>query len=111
MQSDAIEVVAPLGGGIGEVTSFLDVAATLAGCGVFVEPGRIFRAAVRCTSLVLWLSWGHVLQVTTRLRLGRSVQGWPGSLRPRDRGRSRLPPRAPEKVEARCSWLSRALAQ
>src|SRR4029450_4457278 len=35
----------------------------------------------------------------------------PGSLRPRDRRRSRLPPRAPEKVEARCRRLSRALAQ
>ena len=49
MQSnDAIEVVAPLGGGISEVTLFPDAAAVLAGtAGVLVEPGRIFHAAGR----------------------------------------------------------------
>ena len=49
MQSDdAIEVVAPLGGGISEVTLFPDAAAVLAGtAGELVEPGRIFHAAGR----------------------------------------------------------------
>jgi signal transduction histidine kinase len=49
MQSnDAIEVVAPLGGRISEVTLFPDAAAVLAGtAGVLVEPGRIFHAAGR----------------------------------------------------------------
>ena len=49
MQSnDAIEVVAPLGGGISEVTLFPDAAAVLAGtAGVLAEPGRIFHAAGR----------------------------------------------------------------
>jgi signal transduction histidine kinase len=45
---DVIEVVAPLGGGISEVTSFPDAAAGLAGtAGVLVGPDRSFRAAVR----------------------------------------------------------------
>ncbi len=49
MQSnDAIEVVAPLGGGISEVSLFPDAAAVLAGtAGVLVEPGRISQAAGR----------------------------------------------------------------
>lgn len=49
MQSkDAIEVVAPLGGGISEVALFPDAAAVLAGtAGVLVRPGRIFHAAGR----------------------------------------------------------------
>jgi hypothetical protein len=46
--NDAIEVVAPLGGGISEVALFPDAAAVLAGtAGVLVEPGRIFHAAGR----------------------------------------------------------------
>ena len=42
MQSnDVIEVVAPLGGGINEVSLFADAAAVLAGtAGVLEEPGR-----------------------------------------------------------------------
>ncbi|MBR0716520.1 hypothetical protein [Bradyrhizobium liaoningense] len=54
MQSnDAIEVVAPLGGGISEVTLFPDAAAVFAGtAGVLLEPGRIFHAAGRHLS---WL--------------------------------------------------------
>jgi hypothetical protein len=49
MQSnDAIEVVAPLGGGVRELTLFPDAAAVLAGlAGVSVEPGGIFHAARR----------------------------------------------------------------
>ncbi len=49
MQSnDVIEVGAPLGGGISEVTSFPDAAGVLAGtAGVLVQPGRIFHAGVR----------------------------------------------------------------
>src|SRR5690348_15719987 len=49
MQSnDVIEVVAPVGGGISEVTSFPDAAAVLAGsAAVLVELGGIFQAAVR----------------------------------------------------------------
>jgi hypothetical protein len=49
MQSnDAIEVVAPLGGGISEVALFPDAAAVLAStAGGLVEPGRIFHAAGR----------------------------------------------------------------
>src|SRR5262245_6050880 len=46
--NDAIEVVAPLGGGISEVALFPNAAAVLAGtAGVLVEAGRIFHAAVR----------------------------------------------------------------
>jgi isoquinoline 1-oxidoreductase subunit beta len=46
--NDAIEVVAPLGGGISEVTLFPDTAAVRAGTsGVLVEPGRIFHAVGR----------------------------------------------------------------
>ena len=49
MQSnDMIKVVTPLGGGIGEVASFPDEAAILAGiAGILVERGRVFRAAIR----------------------------------------------------------------
>ena len=49
MQSnDAIEAVAPLGGGISEVALFPDAAAVLAStAGGLVEPGRIFHAAGR----------------------------------------------------------------
>jgi len=49
MQSnDAIEVVAPRGGGIRKVTLFADAAAVLAGtAGVLAELGRIFHAAER----------------------------------------------------------------
>ena len=52
MQSnDAIEAVAPLGGGISEVALFPDAAAVLASAaGVLVEPGRIFHAAGRYLS-------------------------------------------------------------
>ena len=46
--NNAIEVVAPLGGGISEVALFPDAAAVLVGtAGVLVEPGRIFHAAGR----------------------------------------------------------------
>jgi hypothetical protein len=49
MQSnDAIEVVAPLGGGFRELTLFPDAAAVLAGtAGVLAKPGGIFHAARR----------------------------------------------------------------
>ena len=46
--NDVIEVVAPPGGGISEVTSFPDAAAGLAGtAGVLMEPDRSFCAADR----------------------------------------------------------------
>ena len=46
--NDVVEVVAPLRGGISEVTSFPDAAAVLAGtAGVLVAQGRICYAAVR----------------------------------------------------------------
>jgi len=45
--NDVIEVVAPLRGGISEITSFPDAAAVLGTTGVLVEQGRIFYAAVR----------------------------------------------------------------
>ena len=49
MQSnDAMEVVAPLGGGISEVARLPDAAAVFAGIsGALVKPGRSFRAAGR----------------------------------------------------------------
>lgn len=48
--NDAIEVVAPLGTGISEV-SFPAAAAVLAGtAGVLAEPGQIFHAAGRLLS-------------------------------------------------------------
>jgi len=48
--NDAIEVVAPLGAGISEV-SFPDAAAVLAGtAGELAEPGQIFYAARRLLS-------------------------------------------------------------